>query len=172
VRVRWVPRELNDRGKINRMGTSLQHLLRYADEGEEDTSMLNRIVTGDETWENHYQPEYKETSQFTSSFNENFKVTSTRSAGKVMLIVFWESRGVLLAHFQKRGENVNSESYCEVLLKLRGAIRRKRPGQLAMPDPIELEQSRREFKNYRGNFFNIRLTVRSWPLNTSICLVR
>jgi hypothetical protein len=54
----------------------------------------------------------------------------TTSAGKIMLAVFWDSRGVSLAHFQKRGENVNSASYCEVLLKLLDAIRRKGPGQL------------------------------------------
>jgi hypothetical protein len=36
-----------------------------------------------------------------------------------------------LAHFQKRGENVNSASYCEVILKLQDAIRRKCPAQLA-----------------------------------------
>jgi hypothetical protein len=56
---------------------------------------------------------------------------ATPSAGKVMLIVFWDSQGVLLAYFQKRGENVNSASHCEVLLNLLDAIRRKRPGQLA-----------------------------------------
>jgi histone-lysine N-methyltransferase SETMAR len=60
----------------------------------------------------------------TSQFTSNQKV-------KVMLTVFWDSQGVLLAHFQKLGENVNSASYCEVLLMLRDAIRRKRPGQLA-----------------------------------------
>jgi histone-lysine N-methyltransferase SETMAR len=38
---------------------------------------------------------------------------------------------VLLAHFQKCGENVNSTLYCEVLLKLRDAIGRKHPGHLA-----------------------------------------
>jgi ribosomal protein L34E len=48
-----------------------------------------------------------------------------------MLALFWDSQGVLLAHFQKRGENVNSASYCEVLLKLGDAIRRKRPRHLA-----------------------------------------
>jgi hypothetical protein len=48
-----------------------------------------------------------------------------------MLTVLWDSQGVLLVHLQKRGGNVNSASYCEVLLKLRDAIRRKRPGQLA-----------------------------------------
>jgi histone-lysine N-methyltransferase SETMAR len=48
-----------------------------------------------------------------------------------MVTVFWDSQGVLLTHFQRRGENVNSASYCEVLSKLLDAIRRKHPGQLA-----------------------------------------
>jgi ribosomal protein S25 len=46
----WVPRQLKDREKVNRMGLSLQRLLRYADEGED---MLNRIVTADEQWVYH-----------------------------------------------------------------------------------------------------------------------
>jgi histone-lysine N-methyltransferase SETMAR len=48
-----------------------------------------------------------------------------------MLAMFWDSQGVLLAHFQKCGENVNFASYCEVLLKLWDAICSKHPGQLA-----------------------------------------
>jgi hypothetical protein len=59
------------------------------------------------------------------------KFNVSPSAGKVVLTVFGDSQGVLLAHFQKRGANVNSTSYCEVLLKLRDAVRGKRPGQLA-----------------------------------------
>jgi histone-lysine N-methyltransferase SETMAR len=48
-----------------------------------------------------------------------------------MLTVFWDSQGVLLAHFQNNGENVNSALYCEVLLKLHNATHIKRPCQLA-----------------------------------------
>jgi hypothetical protein len=44
---------------MNRMALSLQRLLRYADEGED---MLNRIVTGDESWAHHHQPESKRVS--------------------------------------------------------------------------------------------------------------
>jgi histone-lysine N-methyltransferase SETMAR len=47
-----------------------------------------------------------------------------------MLTLFWDSQGVLLAHFRKRGKNVNSISRREILLKSRGAICRKLPGQL------------------------------------------
>jgi hypothetical protein len=41
---------------------------------------------------------------------KKFKVTP--SAWKVMLTIFRDSRGVLLAHLQKRGENANSIAYC------------------------------------------------------------
>jgi hypothetical protein len=70
---------------------------------------------------------------------------------------------------------MNSASYCEVLLKLRDAIRKKHPANwqeeycfiMTMPDPIQPEQPRREFKKYSGKFFKIRLAA----LVTSICLV-
>jgi hypothetical protein len=52
------------------MGLSLQHLLRYADEGED---MLNRIVA-DESWVHHYQPKSKRASMQTSQFTFNQKV--------------------------------------------------------------------------------------------------
>jgi histone-lysine N-methyltransferase SETMAR len=126
---RWVPRQLTEEDKMNRMGISLEHLSQYADEGED---MLNRIVTGDESWVHHYQPETKRASlqwkHPSSPSVKKFKVTP--SAGKVMLTVFWDSQGVLLARFQKKGDNVNAASYCEVLLMLRDAIRKKRPGLL------------------------------------------
>jgi hypothetical protein len=49
---RWVLRELKKLEKMNRMGLSLQHLLRYADEGE-DTSMLNGCASVNESWAHH-----------------------------------------------------------------------------------------------------------------------
>jgi hypothetical protein len=78
---------------MNRMDLSLQHLLRYADEGED---MLNRTVTriGDESWVHHYQPEPKRASMQSkhpsSPSTKKFKVTP--STGKVMLTLFWEDR--------------------------------------------------------------------------------
>jgi hypothetical protein len=76
-----------------------------------------------------------------------------------MLIVFWDSRGVV--RFQKHGEHVHSASYCEILLKLQYAIRRKGSGQLArgvgycfvmrMLGPIQASKPGKELKkNYIG----------------------
>jgi hypothetical protein len=91
---------------MNQMGMSLQPLLRYADEGD-DTRVLNRIVTGDKSCVHHYQLISKCASMQwehpSSSLTKKFKVTSMPSAGKVMLTMFWDSQGVLLAHFQKCG---------------------------------------------------------------------
>jgi hypothetical protein len=50
VCARWVPRELKNWEQNDRMGLSLQHLLRYADEGED-------MLTGDESWVHQYQLE-------------------------------------------------------------------------------------------------------------------
>jgi hypothetical protein len=55
---------------------------------------------------------------------------------------FWDYQGVLVALSQKRGENVNSASYCEVLLKLKGAVGRKIPGQRAGAALLHRENAR------------------------------
>ncbi|XP_066946989.1 protein GVQW3-like [Macrobrachium rosenbergii] len=56
VCVRWVPKQLSDEHKRNRLRIC-QHLLdRHANEGD---TFLKRIVTGDETWIHHFEPESK-----------------------------------------------------------------------------------------------------------------
>ncbi|GBM70254.1 hypothetical protein AVEN_270828-1 [Araneus ventricosus] len=54
----WVPKHLTIDHQKQRMGLSLQHLIRYA----EDPSILERIVAGHESWCHHYTPESKKTS--------------------------------------------------------------------------------------------------------------
>jgi hypothetical protein len=58
--------------------------------------MLNRIVTWDESWVHHYQPESKHVSvqlKHPSSLStKKFKVMSMPSAGQVTLTMFWDSQ--------------------------------------------------------------------------------
>jgi histone-lysine N-methyltransferase SETMAR len=95
-------------------------------------NMLNRIVTGTNhgcistNLSKRASMQWKHPSSLST---KQSKVTL--SAGKVMFTMFWDYQGALLAHFQKHGENMNPASYCEVLLKLRDAVHRKLPGQLA-----------------------------------------
>jgi hypothetical protein len=95
--------------------------------------MLNRIVTGimGAARPTQFKACLVQWKHPGSPSTKKFMVMSTPSIGKVMLTMFWDSRGGRLAHFQKCGENVNSALYYEALLKLQDAICRKCPGQLA-----------------------------------------
>lgn len=56
VCARWVPRELTAEHKRKRLEVCQRLLDRYNNDGER---FLSRIVTGDETWVHHYEPESK-----------------------------------------------------------------------------------------------------------------
>jgi len=56
VCARWVPRMLTQEHKEHRMQVCQELLNQYEAEGD---SFLDRIITGDETWCHHYEPESK-----------------------------------------------------------------------------------------------------------------
>ncbi|KAJ4451550.1 hypothetical protein ANN_03016, partial [Periplaneta americana] len=91
-----------------------------------------RIVTGDETWISHFTPETKQQSMHWrhSGSPVRTKFIQTLSVQKVMCMVFWDRKGILLIDFLPRGETVNADRYCETLRKLRRAIQNKRRGML------------------------------------------
>lgn len=90
--------------EMNRIGLSLRQACQYAEGGEEP---LNKTVNGNETWVHHYHHESKCISmqwKHPSSYCAKiFKITP--SAGKVMLTGLWESQGVLLTNFRRKGDN-------------------------------------------------------------------
>ena len=61
VSCRWVPKMLTDDHKMQRLMASRASLRRYKKEGD---AFLSRIVTTDETWVFHYEPESKRRSDF------------------------------------------------------------------------------------------------------------
>jgi hypothetical protein len=72
---------------------------------------LERIVTADETWVHHYEPESKAQimawKRPTSPVVQKFK--SQLSAGRIMLTLFWDLEGAVLVHFNPMVETVNSQ---------------------------------------------------------------
>ena len=128
VCARWVPHMLSPELKLNRSQVSDELLARYTDEGE---AFLRRIVTGDETWVHHYDPENKRQSKeyrhTGSPSPKKFKVVS--SAKKVLMTVFWDCDGLIHMEFLEQGSTINSERYIETLRKLRARLSRVRPGK-------------------------------------------
>ena len=122
----WVPRELTEKHKRRRVEICQTLLNRYNNEGE---NFLSRIVSGDESWVHHHSPESKRQSlewkHPYSPVKKKFK--SQLSAGKVMLTLFWNSKGPILKDFLEKESTINSARYCDLLAnRLKPAICTKR----------------------------------------------
>ena len=120
VCARWVPRQLTEVHKQFRL-EACSEFLEYC---QSDKTFLHRIVTGDETWVHHFEPESKRASMEwrhpTSPRSKKFK--SQQSAGKVMVTVFWDSVGVILIDFMSKGTTIDSDVYINTLKKLKARI--------------------------------------------------
>lgn len=129
VSARWVPRMLTPEQKATRVATST-HVLDLMSSNMDD--FLARIVTQDETWVPHFDPETKEESKQwkhpDSPPPRKFKVV--KSAGKVMVTVFWDAQGVLLVDFLEQGHTINGHYYADLLHQLRTALLEKRRGKV------------------------------------------
>ena len=95
VCARWVSKELTEERKRKRLDFCSQHLARYREVGD---NFLQQIVTGDETWIYHYEPESKRQSlqwkHPSSPVAKKFKTQP--STGKLILSVFWDSERPIL----------------------------------------------------------------------------
>jgi hypothetical protein len=96
VCAQWVPKQLTAQHKQQHMDVVIQFLQRY-----EDPSILERIVTDDETWIHHYKPESKRQSMewkhLSSPVHKKFK--QQPSCKKLMLTFFWDMWLPILAKF-------------------------------------------------------------------------
>lgn len=126
---RWVPRQLTEEMKKKRVDMARELLNRIRKEGDQ---FLRNIVTGDETWVHHYDPEGKRASmEFRHPSSPRVRKFKTQSsAGKVMLTTFWDSEGIVYTEYLPKGTTVNSNRYCETLQKLKARIRRIRPNRI------------------------------------------
>lgn len=124
---KWVPHALTEVQKWTRYETCRINLERFHREGNE---MLNRIVTIDETWARAYEPELKRQSNEWRHRGSprKHKFRQNPSPTKVMLILAYDSQGILECHPVRQGHTVNAAYYRSFLLhNLRRTLRRKRP---------------------------------------------
>ncbi|KAF2352756.1 Transposase type 1 [Trinorchestia longiramus] len=126
---RWVPRLLRPDQQESMADLSMEILNKW-DENPE--LLLQRIVTGDETWLYQYDPEDKTQSKQWLRWggSEPVKAKSERSKGKVMATVFWDAEGILLVHFLENKKTITAVYYEEILRNLSKKIAEKRPGKL------------------------------------------
>ena len=132
VCARWVPRLLTDEQCQNRVSICMQWRSRVKREGPDN--FLKRLVTCDETWPHHYDPETKRESAVWKhkSSPRPQKAKVVKSAGKVMHLVFFDFKGVIYDHHVPKGQTVTGNYYSSVLKKqLMPKMRKKRPELVA-----------------------------------------
>ena len=135
VSARWVPRQLTVEMKAQRKTICTQLLERFTHDGER---FLRSIITGDESWVHHYDPESKmQSMQYrhkNSPAPKNFKVVA--SARKVLLTMFWDMEGIVRIEFLEQGTTINSERYVSTLRALKGRLRRVRQDKVKVKDVV------------------------------------
>ena len=90
-----------------------------------------RIVTGDETWLHHWNPDTKnESMQWKRPGSPPPKKFRTQpSDSKVTATVFWDSKGIILIDYKPAGTSITGEYYANVIKQLRVAIKAKNEGE-------------------------------------------
>jgi hypothetical protein len=87
-----------------------------------------QLVTMDETWFHHYDPETKQQSlewqHSGSPHPKRFWVQ--KSFGKVLASVFWDQDGILLIDYLPKGQTFNMEYYSALLVQLKDILKVKR----------------------------------------------
>jgi len=140
--IKCVPRQLTVELKERRANACQELLKRFEAEGD---GFLGTLVTRDETWVHYHQPETKKANKEWrhTSAPKPKKIRIQSSAGKVILTLFWDERGVILEHYTPRGNTVTSATYADPLKNhLRPAIKSKRRGLLSTGVLLQHENAR------------------------------
>jgi len=126
---KWVPKCLNEDKKRQRCQSSEQ-ILEFLRRDPND--FLSRLVTMDETWLYHYDPETKqqlmEWRHSGSPRPRQFRVQ--KSAGKVLASIFWDQDSILLIDYLPKGPTINAEYYSSLLVQMKDILKGKRRGKV------------------------------------------
>jgi len=91
-----------------------------------------RLVTMDETWLYHYDPETKQKSMewrhSGSPRPQNFRVQ--KSAGKCLASIFWYQDDILHIDYLPKGKTINAEYYLSLLVQLKDILKENRRGKV------------------------------------------
>ncbi|KFD51146.1 hypothetical protein M513_07910, partial [Trichuris suis] len=94
---------------------------------------LRRIVTGDEVWLCHYDPESEQQSRQWKHVNSPRpkRARLEPRLGKILATIFWVAEGILLIDYMEDGGTITGKYYANLLLQFREEIKEKCRGKLS-----------------------------------------
>lgn len=122
---KFVPRILSETQKADHVRICRQNL----DLFKADTTLLEKMITTDESWISLFDPETKQASSqwLPRGSIRPRKAMRARATHKTMLILFFDTKGIVHMEFLPQGQTVTGEYWVAVLSNLKESIRRKRP---------------------------------------------
>ena len=126
----WAPKLLTPIQSANRVDCC-QELLQQSEVNR--VKFFDCIVTSDESWTHHYDPLSQLEAKIWKRLGEQTptQLRQERSAGKMMMILFWDKDGVLLTEYLPRGTTINGPFYPPIIERLRSVIVEKRRGKVS-----------------------------------------
>jgi len=138
-----------------------------------------RLVTMDEAWLYHYDPETKQQSMewqhSASPRPQKFRVQ--KSTGKVLASIFWDQDGFLLTDYLPKGQTINAEYYSSLPVKLKDIWRKNSAGSswresCSCTTMLRLTghlQARRNWPTWASSVLITHPILRIWPRRTTTC---
>ncbi len=122
---RWVPHLLTVPQQARRLQVSRAILHNF----RRDPQLHRRMITGDESWFHVYDPQsHRQSLQWCASGDTRPRIPRReRSIIKVMMVVFFDCKGIILMEFVPDGHGITAARYLGIMRHLRNAIRRRRP---------------------------------------------
>jgi len=113
----------------NRVAQSSEQVLDFFRRDPND--FLSRLVTMDETWLYHYDPETKQQSMEWrhSDSPRPKKFRLQKYAGKVLASILWDQDGILLIDYLPKDQTINAKYYSSLLVQLKDILKEKRRGK-------------------------------------------
>ncbi|XP_075858554.1 TATA box-binding protein-associated factor RNA polymerase I subunit D isoform X1 [Microcebus murinus] len=134
---RWVPRELNEHQKRNRLEACLSLLSRH-----KDKPFLHRIITCDEKWilfDNRKRSAQCLGKDGVPKHSPKLNIHQK----KLMVSVWWSSAGIIQYSFMKPGQSVTADVYCNQLDETMRMLAIKQPTLVDRDRPVLLQDSSR-----------------------------
>lgn len=117
----WIPHELTVKNLMDRV--SVCETLKKRNEIE---PFLKRLITGDEKWI-RYENIVRKRSWGKRGERSQTTAKPGLTLNKVMLSIWWDWKGIVYYEVLLPGETIDSDLYCQQLIRLKQAIEKKRP---------------------------------------------
>lgn len=135
-KTRWVPHELTNAQKQNRVNAAQTLLNR-----QRRTPFLDNLITGDEKWVSFKNPDHQH-----EWLSPGQKPSATPKKDfrqeKAMLCVFWSCHGIVHWELLAQDRTVKSELYCQQLDRVNQALGRRRGQFVFLDDNARPHRSR------------------------------